>query len=195
MPHEMLKLQRPDVSYFRVFGCRAYVFLPEVVRQKPKSELMTFIGYADDVKGYHFMRSTNYVFNTPSHTSVREWSFCDILKLPKKEQEEWKTACQDELEVLKRQEVFEITNLPKGHKIIKNRWVFDIKTDGHKKACLVAKDLSQVKKIDFFELFSQVVPFETVHFMLALCYNFTLTIHYFSPHSTIPYIIPLDPQT
>ena len=61
----MLKLQRPDVSYFRVFGCGAYVFLPEEVRQNklaPKSELMTFIGYADSVKSYLFMRSTNYVF-------------------------------------------------------------------------------------------------------------------------------------
>ena len=65
MPHEMLKLQRPDVSYFRVFGYGAYVFLPEEVRQNksaPKSELMTFIGYADGVKGYLFMRSTNYIF-------------------------------------------------------------------------------------------------------------------------------------
>jgi hypothetical protein len=44
--------------------------------------------------------------NTLSPTSVREWSFCDILKLPKTEQEEWKTACREELEVLKRQEVF-----------------------------------------------------------------------------------------
>jgi hypothetical protein len=64
-PHEMLKLQRPNVSYFRVFECRAYVFLPEEVRQNklaPKSELMTFIGYADGVKGYLFMRLTNYVF-------------------------------------------------------------------------------------------------------------------------------------
>jgi hypothetical protein len=67
MPHEMLKLQRPNVSYFKVFGCGAYVFLPEEVRQSklaPKSELMTFIGYADSVKGYLFMRSTNYVFTT-----------------------------------------------------------------------------------------------------------------------------------
>jgi hypothetical protein len=41
------------------------VFLPEEVRQNklaPKSELMTFISYADGVKGYLFMRSTNYVF-------------------------------------------------------------------------------------------------------------------------------------
>ena len=64
-PHEILKLQRPDVSYFRVFGCGAHVFLPEEVRQNklaPKSELMTFIGYADGVKGYLLMRSTNHVF-------------------------------------------------------------------------------------------------------------------------------------
>ena len=106
--------------------------------------------------------------NTPSPTWVREWSFCDILKLPKKEQEEWKAACQDELEALKRWEVFEITDLPKGCKIIKNRWVFDIKNNGHKKAHLVAKGFSQVEGIDFFELFSLVVHFETVGFMLAL---------------------------
>jgi Reverse transcriptase (RNA-dependent DNA polymerase) len=87
----------------------------------------------------------------------------DILKLPKKEKEEWKTACQDKLEALKRWEVFEITDLPKGHKIIKNRWVFDIKTDGCKKAYLVAKGFSQVEEIDFFE-----VCFRTVCFMLVL---------------------------
>ena len=67
--------------------------------------------------------------------------------------------------MLKRQEFFEITDLPKGHKIIKNGWVFDIENDGHKKAHLVAKGFSQV---DFFKLFSPVVRFETVCFMLAL---------------------------
>jgi Reverse transcriptase (RNA-dependent DNA polymerase) len=70
--------------------------------------------------------------------------------------------------VLKRREVFEITNLPKGCKIIENRWVFDIRSDGCKKACLVAKGFSQVEKINFFESFSPVVCFKTVWFMLAL---------------------------
>ena len=31
--------------------------------------------------------------NTPSPTSVREWSFCHIFKLSIKEQEDWKAAC------------------------------------------------------------------------------------------------------
>ena len=66
------------------------------------------------------------------------------------------------------QKVFELTDLPKGRKVIKNRWVFDIKQDSQKKACLVAKGFSQVEGIDFNEIFSPVVHFETVRLMLAL---------------------------
>jgi Reverse transcriptase (RNA-dependent DNA polymerase) len=59
-------------------------------------------------------------------------------------------------------------NLPKGRKIIKNRWVFDLKGDRRKKAHLVAKGFSQVEGVDFNEIFSPVVRFETVQLMLAL---------------------------
>src|SRR6201996_1978584 len=104
----------------------------------------------------------------PSPNSVREWQFRDILKFPKEIQEEWKAACHEELEALRRRNVFEVTDLPKGRKIIKNRWVFDIKSDGRKKARLVAKGFSQVEGIDYDKIFSPVVRFETVRMMLAL---------------------------
>ena len=84
------------------------------------------------------------------------------------EREEWKKACLEELESLRAQKVFELTDLPKGRKVIKNRWVFDIKQDGRKKARLIAKGFSQVERIDFNEIFSPVVRFETVRLMLAL---------------------------
>ena len=58
--------------------------------------------------------------------------------------------------------------LLKGRKLIKNHWVFDRKTDGRKKAHLVAKGFSQIEGIDFNEVFSPVVHFETVRLMLAL---------------------------
>ena len=74
-----------------------------------------------------------------SPNSVREWQFRDILKFPKEIQEEWKAACREELEALHRQNVFEVTDLPKGCKIVKNPWVFDIKSDGRKKAQLVCQ--------------------------------------------------------
>ena len=64
-----------------------------------------------------------------STQSVWDWHFQDILRLPTREREEWKKACLKELESLRARKVFELTDLPKGRKVIKNRWVFDIKQD------------------------------------------------------------------
>ena len=51
---------------------------------------------------------------------------------------------------------------------IRNRWVFDIKPDGQKCACLVAKGFSQIEGIDYEELFSPVVRYESVRIIFAL---------------------------
>jgi len=40
--------------------------------------------------------------------------------------------------------------------------VFNIKPDGRYRSCLVAKEFSQVEDINFDELFSPVVYYETV---------------------------------
>jgi Reverse transcriptase (RNA-dependent DNA polymerase) len=98
----------------------------------------------------------------PKVSKVREWHFRDLMHLPKAMQEEWKIACKEELEALRRCSVFKLTNLPKGCKTIGYRWVFDVKLDGQKKARLVAQGFPQVEGIDFNELFSPVVCFESV---------------------------------
>ena len=84
------------------------------------------------------------------------------MHLPKATQKEWKTACKEELEALHRHNVFKLTSLQKGCKTIGCRWVFDIKSDSHKKARLVAQGYLQVEGIDFNKLFSPVVHFESV---------------------------------
>ena len=63
----------------------------------------------------------------PAVSQVREWHFQDILKFPKKEMEEWKAACCEELESLCKCKVFELCDLPHGRKVVHNCWVFDVK--------------------------------------------------------------------
>ena len=44
----------------------------------------------------------------------------DIASLPSQLREQWKKACQEELEALHKCKIFELANLPPGHKAIKN---------------------------------------------------------------------------
>jgi hypothetical protein len=103
----------------------------------------------------------------PNPSKIREWTLRDVARMPEAQQKEWKDACREELEALRKRNVFELVKLPPGRKAIKNRWVFDIKTDGRKRARLVAKGFSQVEGIDFDEIFSPVVRYETVRMILA----------------------------
>ena len=60
-PVTMWNGTKPNVSYFRTFGCLAYVFIPKDTRKdklSPKSEVMTFIGYEQGTKGYRFWSQT-----------------------------------------------------------------------------------------------------------------------------------------
>jgi len=92
----------------------------------------------------------------------------DIARLPSQLQERWKKACQEELEALRKCKVFELADLPKGHKAIRNRWVFMTKSNGRKKARLVAKGFSQIEGIDFDHIFSLVVRYESICLLLAV---------------------------
>ena len=59
-------------------------------------------------------------------------------------------------------------DLFKRKKEIKNHWVSNIKSNSHYKSQLVTKEFSQVKRINFDELFSPVVCYETAHLFLAV---------------------------
>jgi hypothetical protein len=73
----------------------------------------------------------------------------------------WIDACLEELKALQKRSVYELVDLPKGQRTIKNRWVFNEKSDSHLWPRLVGKGFSQVKGIDYNKLFSAVVHYET----------------------------------
>ena len=106
--------------------------------------------------------------DVPDTRKPREWSFKDIMRLPPAQQKGWLDACRQELDSLRARSVYDLVDSPKGRKVIRNRWVFDEKTDGRKRARLVAKGFSQVEGIDYEDIFSPIVRYETVRIMIAL---------------------------
>ena len=55
-PEESCTGKKPDLSHLKVFGCLAYVHVPNELRSKldPKAEKCMFIGYSLEQKGYRY---------------------------------------------------------------------------------------------------------------------------------------------
>jgi len=103
-----------------------------------------------------------------TETHVLPKTFKDVTKLLADSKKRWLEFCLEELKSLKDRDVYEIVDLSKGRKAVKNYWVFNIKPDGCYRYHLVAKGFSQVEGIDFDELFSPVVHYKTAQLLLAV---------------------------
>ena len=84
------------------------------------------------------------------------------------EAEEWKAACQYEIDALAKNGTWVLMDLPPGRKAVKSKWVFKLKADGRYRARLVAKGFTQIPGLDFDETFSPVARFESLRMLLAL---------------------------
>jgi hypothetical protein len=64
-PYKNIFSKKPDVQYFKTFGCLAWVYKPKELQKNKldnRSEAMTFIGYEIGSKAYKFMRKDNSIF-------------------------------------------------------------------------------------------------------------------------------------
>ena len=78
----------------------------------------------------------------------------------------------EEMNSLNKNKTYDLVELPKGKKVLKNKWVFKLKKDCDKlvkyKTRLVVKGFSQKQGIDFDEIFSPVVKMSSIRVVLGL---------------------------
>jgi len=58
----------------------------------------------------------------------------DVTRLLANIQKKWLESCLEKLKSIKDRNVYEVVDLPKGRKAIKNCWVFNIKSDSYYKS-------------------------------------------------------------
>src|SRR6266403_2270918 len=75
---------------------------------------------------------------------------------------DWRDACQYEIDALAKNGTWMLTDLPVGQKAVRSKWVFKRKADGRFRARLVAKGFTQIQGIDYDETFSPVARFESL---------------------------------
>lgn len=95
----------------------------------------------------------------------------DALKDPK-----WKKAMCEEMNALKKNDTWELVELPDGKKPVGCKWVFTVKhkADGsveRYKARLVAKGFTQTYGIDYQDTFAPVAKMNSIRVLLSLAAN------------------------
>ncbi|KAH9679872.1 hypothetical protein KPL71_026314 [Citrus sinensis] len=87
--------------------------------------------------------------------------------------EKWRIAMDKEIKAIVKNDTWELTTLPKCHKVIDVKWEYKMKRNAKgeietHKARLVAKGYSQKAGIDYDEVFSPVAQLETIRLIISL---------------------------
>jgi len=125
-----------------------------------------------EIENVHLMNTNS--FQEPT-------TYEEMLK--SKVKDEWLLAVKKEMDCLSKMNTWNLVPRPKDKPVVKNRWVFKVKTNekgeiDRYKARLVAKGYTQTKGIDYNETFAPVVRFETLRFLISYATTRKLAIHH-----------------
>ncbi|KAG9454135.1 hypothetical protein H6P81_007039 [Aristolochia fimbriata] len=85
----------------------------------------------------------------------------------------WRNVMDEEIEAIKKNDTWELTTLPVGHKAIEVKWVYKTNTNQEgkvekHKARLVTKGYKQKFGVDYEEVFAHVARIDTIRLLIAL---------------------------
>ncbi|GJT06761.1 ribonuclease H-like domain, reverse transcriptase, RNA-dependent DNA polymerase [Tanacetum coccineum] len=199
-PYEAIKRRKPNLEKLRVFGCIAYAKVPS--QRLTKLDDRSSIGNEQGSKVYRlFDPTTQKICNSRDvkFNDEPEWTDFKIENLEVTSEhhdqgthqnykeassdQKWIEAMKVELDSINKNNTWELTTLPKGHKAIGLKWVFKTKKDANgdiikHKARLVAKGYIQEHGIDFEEVFAPVARMETIRLLLAIAANNKWEVHH-----------------
>lgn len=101
----------------------------------------------------------------------------------------WRQAMEEEIESIEKNNTWELTTFPKGHRAIGVKWVYKTKknSDGDVekyKIRLVAKGYKKIQGINYEEVYAPVARIETIHLLISLAAQMKWKIHQLDVKST-----------
>ena len=122
------------------------------------------------VSNHHLLESNVSFVNQLSTVSIPN-SVQEALADPR-----WKATMNEEMKSLRKNETWDLVDLPLGKKPVECRWIYTVKykVDGtieRFKARLVAKGNIQTYEIDYTETFAPVAKINIVRVLLSLTVN------------------------
>lgn len=109
--------------------------------------------------------------------------------------QEWREACQKEMDMLMKMKVWDEVTLPKGCQVVSSKWVFAHKTNlegeiVRRKSRFVVRGFTQKEGIDFKETFAPTARFTSLMIMISIAVKFGWHLRGFDivaayPHSPI----------
>ncbi|KAH9650236.1 hypothetical protein KPL70_026291 [Citrus sinensis] len=136
-----------------------------------KSEKFIFIGYDNNSKGYKLYNPNNgkiVISRDAVFNKEEELDFGSAAL-----DEKWRITMDKEIKAIVKNDTWELTTIPKGHKAIGVKWVYKTKRNANgeierHKARLVAKGYSQKAGIDYNEVFAPVARLEIIRLIIFL---------------------------
>ncbi|KAK8523031.1 hypothetical protein V6N12_073742 [Hibiscus sabdariffa] len=138
-PHEMWTGRSPNMSFLRIWGCKAYVKHQMSTKLEPKSQKCTFVGYPKETKGYYFYNE-NKVFVARTGVFLEKEFLTNSGKdqdeprtyqeaVASPDSEKWLEAMRSEMDSMSENQVWTLVEPPEGIKPIGCKWVFKKKTE------------------------------------------------------------------